>query len=280
MPSEPMISVITPTYNCAPYIRQCIESVLAQNYPNFEHIIVDGASQDGTVDVLREYPHLRWISEPDEGEGYALNKALAMVRGDIVAWLNADDYYLENAFAMASREIDPAHNRHVIYGDTDMVDDSGHRLWIKNSKPQMNLRFLLRFWEANLFQPSSIFYARAVLDDIGPFDARLHFSMDYEHWLRTILKYEFHHVPQMLSASRQRDEGKSAADWMVQWRSHWRVSRPFHRYRYLGLWGLIMAWAAVMKNYYGRIYWGPIRIKLGLRTRLRGLFNVLRRAQS
>jgi glycosyltransferase involved in cell wall biosynthesis len=81
------ISIITPSYNCANYIRHCIESVLSQNYENFEHIIVDGASQDGTVDILQEYPHLKWISEPDKGEAEALNKALRMVTGDIIGWL-------------------------------------------------------------------------------------------------------------------------------------------------------------------------------------------------
>ena len=91
MKETPKISVVTPTLNCGQFIRDCIESVLAQNYENFEHIIVDGGSADGTVDVLREYPHLTWVSEPDDGEVFALNKALKIASGDIIGWLNADD---------------------------------------------------------------------------------------------------------------------------------------------------------------------------------------------
>ena len=88
----PVISVITPSLNCAAYIRECIESVLAQDYRNFEHVIIDAASTDETVDILKAYPHLKWISEPDRGEADALNKALRMARGDIIGWLNTDDY--------------------------------------------------------------------------------------------------------------------------------------------------------------------------------------------
>jgi glycosyltransferase involved in cell wall biosynthesis len=94
----PKISVVTPTLNCGQFIRDCIESVLAQNYENFEHIIVDGGSADGTVDVLREYPHLTWVSDPDDGEVFALNKALKMASGDIIGWLNADDWYRDGVF--------------------------------------------------------------------------------------------------------------------------------------------------------------------------------------
>ena len=89
----PTISIITPAYRCAAFISRCIESVRNQNYPCFEHIIIDGGSQDGTVEILKQFPHLSWVSEQDRGEAHALNKALAMAGGSIIGWLNADDWY-------------------------------------------------------------------------------------------------------------------------------------------------------------------------------------------
>ena len=87
------ISIITPSFNQGKYIEQTILSVLNQSYKNFEHIICDGGSTDGTVDVLKKYKHLIWVSEEDEGQSDALSKALSMSSGDIIGWINSDDYY-------------------------------------------------------------------------------------------------------------------------------------------------------------------------------------------
>ena len=97
---SPRISVITPSFNQAEFIKQTIESVLAQGYSNFEHIVVDGGSTDGTVDILRAYPHLSWTSEPDEGQTDALNKGFSRASGDIIAWLKRD-FALGHGHAMA-----------------------------------------------------------------------------------------------------------------------------------------------------------------------------------
>ncbi len=96
--SYPKISIVTPSYNSAEFIEDCIQSVLKQNYPNFEHIIIDGGSTDGTVEILKKYPHLKWISEPDEGQSDALNKGFKKAEGDIIGWLNSDDVYLPGTF--------------------------------------------------------------------------------------------------------------------------------------------------------------------------------------
>ena len=91
--SQPLVSVVTPSFNQAAFIEETIQSVLKQDYPHIEHIVVDGGSTDGTVDILQRYPHLRWISEPDCGQSDALNKGFAMARGEILGWLNSDDTY-------------------------------------------------------------------------------------------------------------------------------------------------------------------------------------------
>jgi len=121
--------------------------VLAQNYENFEHIIMDGGSADGTVDILREYPHLKWISEPDEGEADALNKALKMAAGDIIGWLNADDWYEDCVFVKVWEVMNPAGGVHAVYGDTAFVDEIRNERFIKKTARDMTLGgVFMRWW--------------------------------------------------------------------------------------------------------------------------------------
>jgi glycosyltransferase involved in cell wall biosynthesis len=229
--NAPKISVITPSFNCAPFIGQTIESVLAQKYENLEHIVMDGGSQDGTVDVLKKYPHLRWTSEKDKGEGDALNKALKQVTGDIVHWLNGDDWIEPGVYHRVAQEMNPAAGRHVVYGKTNMVDDNGKLLWIKQSSPQMGLELLLRFWRnyMQVHQPST-FYSRQLVDDLGPFNQELHYSIDLEYWLRIALRYSFHYVDMIMSTMRVRSDAKSTAGIAPQIQSHWKVLLPYLKY--------------------------------------------------
>ena len=94
------ISILTPSYNSGKYIERAIESVVDQGYDNWEHIIVDGGSTDGTAVILKKYPHLKWISEPDKGQSDAMNKAFEMSNGDIIGYLNADDWYELSIFSL------------------------------------------------------------------------------------------------------------------------------------------------------------------------------------
>ena len=98
MNQYPIISIVTPSYNQGKFIEDTIQSVLIQNYPNFEHIIVDNCSTDGTVEILKKYPFLKWISEPDKGQTDALNKGFRKATGDIIAYLNSDDQYCPGVF--------------------------------------------------------------------------------------------------------------------------------------------------------------------------------------
>lgn len=211
----PKISVITPSFNQAKYIRQTIESVLAQDYPNFEHIIIDGGSTDGTLDILREYDHLIWKSEPDKGQSDALNKALELATGDIIAWINSDDYYEKGAFDVVESEMSADLSKEIIIGDCQFINEDGSsKLYAKNNN--LELPDLLRYWDIWIppTQPS-IFFRRSLIEEHGGFDTTLSYAMDYDLWLRFASCCKFHYLPRLLAYYRLHDESKSGSgdDW-------------------------------------------------------------------
>jgi glycosyltransferase involved in cell wall biosynthesis len=136
MEQWPRISIVTPSFNQGHYIVATIESVLAQQYPNFEHIIIDGGSTDMTLDVLRRYPHLHVISEPDRGHADALNKGFRLATGDIWSFLNSDDTLLPHALHRVAQEIDPQRGRHIVMGRCRFIDAQGRFTGIEHPSLQ------------------------------------------------------------------------------------------------------------------------------------------------
>src|SRR5258708_2359171 len=122
MTDHPRISIVTSSFNQGRFISRTIESVRAQNYPNVEHIIVDGLSTDNTADVLTRYPHLRVIREPDRGQADAINKGFRKASGTILGFLNSDDVLLPGALQRVAAEIDPARGRHIVVGRCLYID--------------------------------------------------------------------------------------------------------------------------------------------------------------
>jgi len=228
MQAWPKISIVTPAYNCGHLIHTCIHSVLSQNYPNLEHIVVDGASSDNTIEVLQRFPHIRWISEKDTGEANALNKALKMVTGDIVCWLNADDYFHPDALLPVAEMFMANPSWELVYGNTHMVDPKGDLLWVKRSVPDTSMKTLVKWWENTTMphQPS-MFFSRRLLERVGPLNERLHFSIDLELWLRCAVEATFHYIDRVLSCATQRPDCKSGGTERDQIKSHWTVLLPF-----------------------------------------------------
>ena len=128
----PKISIVTPSYNQGRFIEDSIQSVLNQNYPNFEHIIIDNCSTDGTLEILKKYPHLDWISESDRGQSHGLNKGFHRSRGEWILWLNADDYCLPGVFEKVSYTFSDYPEFDVIYGEAIFVDKFGNPIRIKH----------------------------------------------------------------------------------------------------------------------------------------------------
>jgi glycosyltransferase involved in cell wall biosynthesis len=225
----PRISVLTPSYNCAAFLRTAVESVLAQGYPNLEHIVVDGGSTDGSLEILRSYPHLRWISEKDGGEAEALNKAARMATGEILVWFNADDVFQPEVFQRVAEVIDPAAGRHLVYGKALVINEAGDIVGMRQPIVPVTLPRLLRtFNHLHMYQPA-MFFSRALLDDVGPFREDLFFSIDLEFWLRIAAKgYAFHYLDQPLAQTRLiRSGAKSSASWTEQERNWMEVGCAF-----------------------------------------------------
>ena len=130
-------SIITASFNQGRFIRECIESVLCQGV-EFEHIIVDACSTDETLDVLRQFPHLQWTSEPDTGQTDAINKGFRRARGELIMWLNADDYLMPGALAVVAAHIAANNEADIVYGDCDYVNTNG----VYSQKVGVSVQFL------------------------------------------------------------------------------------------------------------------------------------------
>jgi len=176
----PKISIITPSFNQGRYLEQTILSVLNQGYPNFEHIVMDGGSSDQTVEILRKYPHLVWVSEQDRGQADALGKGLARASGEIVGWINSDDYYRENIFAsVAGWFADPA--TQWVVGNVAVQFDDGSEPVFRRSQTVSRLALMD---DPDLVRQQPTFFRREALARAGGWDARFHMVMDFDLWMR------------------------------------------------------------------------------------------------
>lgn len=205
----PTISIVTPTLNQVAFIEETICSVLEQEYPRLEYIVVDGGSTDGTVDIIKKYEKriAYWVSEPDEGQTQAINKGLRLCTGDLVAWQNSDDYYLPGALEKVARAY-RTHKADVYFGHKYNVDEDG-----KIIRPQCYPPFSVRtqIYEGMMIANQSAFWRRELLGETGYLDERLHYAMDYEFFLRLGLQgYDFHLVNDFLGCFRLHGESKTS----------------------------------------------------------------------
>jgi len=201
------ISIVTPSLNQGKYIEDCIQSVLNQNYPNFEHIIIDGGSNDGTIDILKKYPHLKWISEPDEGQSDAINKGFKLANGDIIAWLNSDDVYCRNVFSKINNYFTNNKKSMWVCGNVLFTD---RNLNIYSRKKPFYSKFLLHFASSSVYQPNNFFRIK-ILDEIGYLKNNFHAIMDREWFSRISNKYEPHLINLDIAKFRWHDTNKSVS---------------------------------------------------------------------
>lgn len=181
-PNQPKVSIITPSYNQGEFLEETILSVLGQDYPNIEHIIIDGGSKDNSVDIIEKYQeHLAyWVSEPDRGQCHAINKGFARATGEILHWLNSDDLLAPGAVSQGVAALQAHPDVDVVYTDFDqLTQETGsierYKVWA------VDFPILLK---DNCIPQPTAFFRSSLLDRIGPLDEELHIALDWEFWLR------------------------------------------------------------------------------------------------
>jgi glycosyltransferase involved in cell wall biosynthesis len=201
-----MISIVTPSFNQGRFIEETLRSVKDQHYSELEQIVVDGASKDETVEILKRYSsapgwgHLRWISEPDHGQSDAVNKGFRMASGDIIGWLNSDDLYEPGSFARISKIFEENPLVDFVYGDYLIIDETGNTLI---SKKEIDFDWEIMLCGLNYIAQPNVFFRRRVFDELGYLNDALHYAMDYEFWLRAAAHgFQFRHIPATLAACR------------------------------------------------------------------------------
>lgn len=206
--SYPKISIVTPSYNQAKFLDEAIKSVIDQDYPNFEHIIFDNCSTDGTIDILKKYPHLIWVSEPDRGQSDALNKGFKRVSGEFVGWLNADDRYLPNCFYSVIKTFKEHLECDVLYGDFRWVDEKGNLIKLRR-EIDFDL-FIFKYLHVTYIPSTATFFKRNIFEENNFLDTNYKLANDFELFLRLALKgYQFVHLGSFLADFRWHPKSKS-----------------------------------------------------------------------
>ena len=224
------MSIVTPSLNQAPFLEAAMGSVLAQDYPEIEYLVVDGGSSDGSVDIIRKYSSRLawWVSERDEGQTDAINKGFSRARGHIFGWLNSDDTYVRGAVARAVAAFNACPDCGLIYGDANYIDRTG-RVIGKFPAAQTDYSRLRRGY-VHIPQQASFFRADA-WRAVAPLDPSFFFAMDYDLWLRIARRAQVKYQPEVWANFRLHTAAKSIADddrcWPEMLRIHYRDGGRF-----------------------------------------------------
>lgn len=219
-------SIITVSFNQGQYIRQNIESVLQQNYPNFEHIVIDGGSTDGTVEILKEYSHLNWVSEKDKGQSDGLNKGFKKATGDIIAWINSDDTLADGALHKLNRFFEDNPDKSVVTGNQVIIDGFGNIHHVIKAQA-FTATHLLNGVRTSVMQ-NSTFFRRSVLLDVGYLDERFHYTMDHELFVRIAKKYVSYTINENLACFRIWEDSKTSTSQIRFFRELIEVKKKHH----------------------------------------------------
>ena len=225
------ISIITPSYNQAAFIERTILSVLNQNYPDLEYIVMDGGSTDGTIEILKKYSDkIIWKSEKDSGQSDALNKGLKIATGYIVAYLNSDDTYELGTLKKIAEFFQNNLGKKWVYGKCKIINENDKEI----RKPITLYKNLLlknysysKLLSENFISQPATFWKKELLNEIGYFNEEEHFCMDYEYWLRIGKKYPAGIINEYLANFRYHTSSKSGGVNKKQFQDELRIAKKY-----------------------------------------------------
>ncbi|MBN9662465.1 MAG: glycosyltransferase [Acidobacteria bacterium] len=265
---QPLVTIVTPSYNQAGFIRATIESVLTQDYPRIEYLVMDGGSTDGTAGIAAEYAgRLTFVSEPDGGQSDAINKGFRRARGEIVAWLNSDDVLLPGAVSAAVRAFQEAPEVGAIYGEGYCIDREGQVTGRFPATEPFNLWRLT--WVCDTILQQSVFFRRLAVEEVGWLRVSLHWSMDWDLLVRLGKRYGLRYIPEYLGCLREYGETKTASGGGRRFRELWGTLR-----RQTGWWWGPGCWYYGLDTY-DKIWSGALR-RVGLEWLALRVFQLCR----
>lgn len=209
--TQPLVSIVTPSFNQAKYLEATIRSVLAQDYPNLEYILIDGGSTDGSVEIIKKYADklAYWVSVPDRGQTDAVNKGFAQTKGEFLAWLNSDDTYEPHAVSEAVQFLVENPDIGMVYGDANFIDEQG-RVMGRFPAAQTDYR---RLRQGYVHIPQQAAFWRAELwRQVGPLDPSIYFAMDYDLWVRLARIGKLRYHPRVWGNFRLHGDSKTIAE--------------------------------------------------------------------
>jgi glycosyltransferase involved in cell wall biosynthesis len=209
MSDRPRFAIVTPSFNTAQYIGDAVRSVLDQRYPNVDYLVMDGGSSDGTVEILRSFGDpVRWVSQKDEGQADAIRRGFERTEGEILTWLNSDDYFCPGAFEAVAEYFTRHPEVDVVYGDANYVDQRGELISRCVHVEPFNRKRLFRYSDF-IVQPAAFFRRRAY-EAVGGVDPKFHWALDYDLWLKMAGRFKFAYLPKVLASYRWLGNNKSA----------------------------------------------------------------------
>lgn len=244
----PQVSLVTPSYNQARFLEETICSVLRQDYPDLEYLVIDGGSSDGSVEIIRKYEKrlAYWCSEKDHGQADAIVKGLQRASGAIFGWVNSDDVLLPGAINQAAVHLEQNPRTAVVFGDSDFVGAEGNFISRFRAEPFRPPRM---FFDQFIPQPSA-FMRRAALEEAGGINTSLRFCMDYDLWLRLALQGPVDYSPNLWSRYRVHPESKSSNLKWLRWAETAEILRAFFARR-----DIPEAWRKFASESIGEAHW-------------------------
>jgi glycosyltransferase involved in cell wall biosynthesis len=255
-----LVSIITPSFNQAPFLEATIRSVLEQDYPDLEYIIVDGGSTDGSLEIIQKYSNRLswWVSEKDKGQTDAINKGFSHAHGEVLAWLNSDDTYNPGTVSAAVKvlEMNPTHG--LVYGDANFIDENGNTL---GSFPaaQTDLQRLRRGY-VHIPQQSA-FFRTDLWKKVGPLDPSFYFAMDYDLWVRIATIAPILYTHQLWANFRLHSQGKTVLADDRCWPEMLRV-----HFRFGGSWFSILPAKYLLRKMIAALWKQRLRRKMNKRS--------------